>query len=383
ASYAPIISGAITNNGGFTKTGAGTLTQAGAMSGDGALTVAEGTLKLTAQNTRTGWTTSESPTNGATTIASGATLDILSPTGRLYNNDGNGVRVNITVNGALKLRRYGWTEDSLGHYADGSNFTVAGGTLETTEVWSTNGIINCGAGGATFNFAQGATFGTDRGVVTTNGGFTKTGAGTLTFPSAASLSGSNAITIAGGTIAFNNPTVSNAITVGAGATIKGTANLSGAVTFNDGAKIDASANELRLTNANAPTISGTVAVIPNAGAVKGSYIVKCSGTPDAATAEKLMVPGWSVTAVTTAGSTGYTLGLGVGDLPKPKEGDPTVYTPEAARELAVMATKAGATSVTSVTAKTATGSTSGKLLSAAEASAALGCFSNIASASVT
>ncbi|MEG2465665.1 MAG: hypothetical protein RSB14_06575 [Kiritimatiellia bacterium] len=160
--------------------------------------------------------------------------------------------------------------------------------------------------------------------------------------------------------------------------------MSGAVTFASGAKIDASANELRLTNANAPTISGTVAVIPNAGAVKGSYIVKCNGTPDAATAEKLMVPGWSVTAVTTAGSTGYTLGLGVGDLPKPKEGDSTVYTPEAARELAVMATKAGATSVTSVTAKTATGNAAGGTpLSAAEASAALGCFSNIASASVT
>ncbi|MEG1480722.1 MAG: hypothetical protein RSD41_06955, partial [Kiritimatiellia bacterium] len=146
ASYAPIISGAITNNGGFTKAGVGTLTQAGAMSGDGALTVAEGTLKLTAQNTRTGWTTSESPTNGATTIASGATLDILSSTGRLYTNGGaTGVKVNITVNGTLKLRQYGWKEDSLGHYADGSNFTVAGGSLETTEVWSTNGIINCGA----------------------------------------------------------------------------------------------------------------------------------------------------------------------------------------------------------------------------------------------
>ncbi|MEG1480750.1 MAG: hypothetical protein RSD41_07155, partial [Kiritimatiellia bacterium] len=185
------------------------------------------------------------------------------------------------------------------------------------------------------------------------------------------------LTLAGaGSVAFNSTAaVSNAITVESGATITGTANLSGAVTFNDGAKIDASTNELRLTNAAAPTIEGSVTVTPKASANTNDYIVTCGGTPDAATAQKLMVAGWGVKPVPST-TKGYALGVAASSIPVPATGG--TYTDEAKQALAVIAAANGATSVTSVTAKTATGREGGVSLTAEQASDALGCFSNIA-----
>ncbi|MEG1552680.1 MAG: hypothetical protein RR417_03915, partial [Kiritimatiellia bacterium] len=358
--------------GGFTKAGVGTLTQAGAMSENGALTVNGGTLTLTAEN---------ATRNGATTIAKGAELEITS-TGKLYNP--SYCLDVLSVYGTLTVVSLDWNR-SLGGLAhtDGRFMLYGGGTVVITgDSLETDRpiTVNASAGtNATISVANNKTY-RQRNKFTVNAPLRFEGEGNVEFHSGCTIAGSGALTLAGtGTYSFNK-TCSNPITVGAGATIKGTANLSGAVTFNDGAKIDASTNELRLTNAAAPTIKGTVTVTPKASANTNDYIVTCGGTPDAATAQKLLVAGWGVKPVPST-TKGYALGVAASSIPVPATGG--TYTDEAKQALAVIAAANGATSVTSVTAKTATGREGGVSLTAGQASDALGCFSNIATASGT
>ncbi|MEG2415562.1 MAG: hypothetical protein RSB74_06565, partial [Kiritimatiellia bacterium] len=263
----------ITNNGGFTKKGTGTLTYSGVMSGNGKLDVAAGKLILTAVNTRP---TSGGAYTGATTeVSSGATLDISNSAAKLsstYNKSP------IVVKGTLIVNNFNHGASLGGLAVNNGLFTLyGGGTLEIQNPvveGTTRGINVTASEGkmATIEVVQGTLNLTyDNGSEAAHysrfqveAPLTLTGAGSIV--SNRAITGTGALTLAGsGTVTFDQTvagtatTVPNAITVGAGATIKGTANLSGAVTFNEGAKIDASTNELRLTNANAPTISGTVA----------------------------------------------------------------------------------------------------------------------------
>ncbi|MEG1933961.1 MAG: hypothetical protein RR133_05195, partial [Kiritimatiellia bacterium] len=376
------ISESIVNNGGFTKAGDGALTLSGVMSANGPLTVSAGRLKIA-----TVVDSNRKTATADTTIAAGATLELPAYTGTtgdrgLYGGWQDAANSpTVTVRGTLIVQDLTWGKSLGGLGNEGEYFQLDGGTVEIqNNSPETKRPIKVLPNGGTITVAAGKTYTQLAQSVIANGPVTFSGAGNVII--AHTITGNGVLTLAGsGTVAFNSTAaVPNAITVNKGATIKGTANLSGAVTFNDGAKIDASTNELRLTNAAAPTIKGSVTVTPKASANTNDYIVTCGGTPDAATAQKLLVAGWGVKPVPST-TKGYALGVAASSIPVPATGG--TYTDEAKQALAVIAAANGATSVTSVTAKTATGSTSGKLLSAAEASAALGCFSNIASASGT
>ncbi|MEG1788984.1 MAG: hypothetical protein RR268_07200, partial [Kiritimatiellia bacterium] len=260
-----VLSNTFVNNGGFTKTGAGTLTQAGAMSGNGALAVNGGTLTLTAQNTRAG---------GATTIASGATLEVLG-NAKLY---GGYQRSSVTVRGTLSISNFAYG-GSLGELADNDGYfsLYGGGTLNIQETTSsTRGIdviVNSNQV-ATIQVAVGkeltiaASTGTRFKV---DAPLTFSGAGNVVI--AHTITGSGALTLAGtGSVAFNSTAaVSNAITVESGATITGTANLTGALSLKDGSTLQPGTAAKTFTNAvamaGAVTLNATQDIVLNGAAV--------------------------------------------------------------------------------------------------------------------
>ncbi|MEG2415801.1 MAG: hypothetical protein RSB74_07790, partial [Kiritimatiellia bacterium] len=346
------ISESIVNNGGFTKAGDGALTLSGVMSANGPLTVSAGRLKIA-----TVVDSNRKTATADTTIAAGATLELPAYTGTtgdrgLYGGWQDAANSpTVTVRGTLIVQDLTWGKSLGGLGNEGEYFQLDGGTVEIqNNSPETQRPIKVLPNGGTITVAAGKTYTQLAQRVAANGPVTFSGAGNVVFHADCTIAGTGALTLAGtGTYSFNK-TCSNPITVGAGATIKGTANLSGAVTFNDGAKIDASTNELRLTNAAAPTIEGSVTVTPKASANTNDYIVTCGGTPDAATAQKLLVAGWGVKPVPST-TKGYALGVAASSIPVPATGG--TYTDEAKQALAVIAAANGATSVTSVTAKTA------------------------------
>ncbi|MEG2063496.1 MAG: hypothetical protein RR007_07515, partial [Kiritimatiellia bacterium] len=292
-----VLSNTFVNNGGFTKTGAGTLTQAGAMSGNGALTVAEGTLKLTAtaQNTRTG---------GATTIASGATLEVLG-NAKLY---GGYQRSSVTVRGTLSISNFAYG-GSLGELADNDGYfsLYGGGTLNIQETTSsTRGIdviVNSNQV-ATIQVAVGkeltiaASTGTRFKV---DAPLTFSGAGNVVI--AHTITGSGALTLAGtGSVAFNSTAaVSNAITVESGATITGTANLTGALSLKDGSTLQPGTAAKTFTNAvamaGAVTLNATQDIVLNGAVTATDAAITVKGTGKNVTFANLTADATSTLAV--------------------------------------------------------------------------------------
>ncbi|MBT3374776.1 MAG: hypothetical protein HN406_04215, partial [Lentisphaerae bacterium] len=259
------LSGVMSGSGGLTKVGSGTFTLSGANTYTGATAVDDGTLKLGASDVLSNST--------ATTVAASKTLDldgnsdtigslagagnvmlgvgtltagasnasttfsgIISGSGGLAKS-GNGT---FTISGANTYT--GVTTVSAGTLqlgasdviADSSDVSVAGtldldGNSDTVGALSGNGSITLGAGTLTAGDGANTTFG---GVISDNGGLTKTGAGTLTLSGVNTYTG--ATTITGGTLSVTGSLANTAVAVNTGTTLKGTGTIVGTVTSTGG-----------------------------------------------------------------------------------------------------------------------------------------------------
>ncbi|MEG2465734.1 MAG: hypothetical protein RSB14_06925, partial [Kiritimatiellia bacterium] len=214
-------------------------------------------------------------------------------------------------------------------------------------------------------------------------GGTEVTEGTLT--AKASSIGPGNVTVASGATLEISDRATNKLTIHAGKTLAGAGTITGNVSFADTAILNASTVLTVNGTLTLPTV-GTVAVTLPTPSTESTYLIKCNGATaaDALKFSCTNLPAGLAVAPVTTGTQGYKL-VAVVAPPKPNnagESDTTSYTSEAIRTLQAIAAANGLSAPT-VTAKTATGSASGKLLSAAAASDALGCFSNIASASGT
>ncbi|NTV03049.1 MAG: filamentous hemagglutinin N-terminal domain-containing protein, partial [Chlorobiaceae bacterium] len=278
------ISGIISGSGSLTKTGTGTLTLSGVNTYTGATTVSAGTLAV-------GNAAGLGGTQGGTTVASGATLDLQSAAvgaeaitlngGTLKTSTGNS-----SLSGALTL-------------GAASTFDSSG-----TALTLTGGITNAGYL-ATFTGSGSTTVSTT--AITGTGGLTKSGTGTLTLSASNTYTG--ATTVNAGTLAVGNAaglgSTASGTTVASGATLdlqnagvgaeaitlnggtlktsSGSSSLSGALTLGAASTFDSSGTALTLTGGitNAgylATFTGSGSTTVSTTAIAGTGGLTKSGT---------------------------------------------------------------------------------------------------------
>ena len=242
-------SGAATGSGGLTKTGTGTLTLSGANAYTGATAVNAGVLRVQS-NTALGTVA------GATTVASGAVLEV----------DGSGLAIaepltltGTGVGGAGALRNLANANTLTGAItlgAGGARINSNGGTLTISGAGNITGATRPlrvgGAGNTTISKA----------IATTSGTLTKDGAGTLTLSGANAYTGATAVNAGVLRVQSNTAlgTVAGTTTVAAGAALE----LSGSglaiaerLTLN-GTGVGGSGALRNLANAN--TMTGAIAL---------------------------------------------------------------------------------------------------------------------------
>ncbi|MBL8526861.1 MAG: autotransporter-associated beta strand repeat-containing protein, partial [Burkholderiales bacterium] len=202
-------SGAATGSGGLTKTGTGTLTLSGANAYTGATAVNAGVLRVQS-NTALGTVA------GATTVASGAVLEV----------DGSGLAIaepltltGTGVGGAGALRNLANANTLTGAItlgAGGARINSNGGTLTISGAGNITGATRPlrvgGAGNTTISKA----------IATTSGTFTKDGAGTLTLSGANAYTGATAVNAGVLRVQSNTAlgTVAGTTTVASGAALE-------------------------------------------------------------------------------------------------------------------------------------------------------------------
>lgn len=336
---APII---LTGAGRLDKSGGHAVTLGGIISGNGALNVKEGTLTLTAANTRG---------SADTTIEEDGTL-VLSGDGRLYGTDyATGT---VTIRGHLFTTDwvYGKAFGALGH---NTGYTVIdGGTVTFIE--------NCGnasetatrgftitANGATLETEEGVTYhktNNDAAPITNNGTLRLRGAGVFNF--AQSFGG--------------------AVTVTEGATLSGTGTLSGTVTFEEGAVLDASAEVLTVGGLALPASKDSVTVKVASGAAKGSEVLKLTTAVPQLATDALKVEGATLGVAPNAEGTALILTFAA-EFPETVGKDGGELTEGAAKALLLAAERLNVPKVFSLT-----GRSGNRDLTAAELSGALECF---------
>jgi autotransporter-associated beta strand protein len=215
-------SGGISGTGGLTKTGSAQLNLSGSNSYTGATAVNNGTLEM--QNAD-----ALGATNGATTVASGATLKIWSASGfttaaEALNISGNGVGSggallneggNNTYAGAITLQA-------------ASRINANTGTTLTLDVGSGSAIT----GTHNLTFGGSGNIVVNDNIAISSGSITKDGAGRLTISGTQTATGG--ITISSGSLFYNSSNSgSGAVTVNSGGTLAGTGSV-GATTINSG-----------------------------------------------------------------------------------------------------------------------------------------------------
>lgn len=341
---APII---LTGAGRLDKSGGHAVTLGGIISGNGALNVKEGTLTLTAANTRGNANIGSTDT----TIEEDGTL-VLSGDGRLYGTDyATGT---VTIRGHLFTPDwvYGKAFGCLAH--DTGRTVIDGGTVTFTE--NCGNVSDAAARGFTIT-ANGATLETEEGVtyhktnndaapITNNGTLRLRGAGVFNF--AQSFGG--------------------AVTVAGGATLSGTGTLSGTVTFEEGAVLDASAEVLTVGGLALPASKDSVTVKVASGAAKGSEVLKLTTAVPQLATDALKVEGATLGVAPNAEGTALILTFAA-EFPGTVGKDGGELTEGAAKALFLVAERLNVPKVSSLT-----GRSGNRDLTAAELSGALECF---------
>ena len=217
------INSKITGSGGFNKTGLGTLTLTARNTFTGGTTVSAGKVISKAVNDgKSAFGT------GAILVKSGATLEFQVSNQLGYNDNAPN---NITIQGTLIPSNYthvknitlqnGVIESEYGYSSDGSGLDFKSRTATVTStgnsIIKSRFTINSGAK-PTFDVQSGTL--TIEGVIKSNGGFTKTGDGTLTLSGANTYTGKT--TINGGVVQLTGDAVvaNGAVSLGTDGTLE-------------------------------------------------------------------------------------------------------------------------------------------------------------------
>ena len=206
---ASTFSGIISGSGSVTKTGAETLTLSGKNTFTGGMVIQEGKVISKGPNQ------SASPLGtGRITIEAGAILEFQTANQMGYGNSPNDLLIrgtlkpanythikNVTLEGGTIDTEYGFTSGGTG-----LDFATRTGVITSSGDSTINSRIHINSGAkATFDVTSGTL--TVNGIIKSDGGFTKTGAGTLSLTASNTYTGKT--TISAGTLALSGDAYSN------------------------------------------------------------------------------------------------------------------------------------------------------------------------------